>query len=153
MFIFLPFFFHLFCVPILGAAYVDIQASPNIIGSSNIQFTFTLNNAVITNTSYIQITYPNEFVLTSFFCPMSFPSSCHAEPNNAVLANVGGFTDLSSISFRFGYFSHVGTSNSTHNFQILIYGGIDPYTLTTQVKLVPHAISCNFSILFLTHFI
>ena len=145
MFNFLPFLLYLLCVPISGETTVDIQASHNIVGSSNILFTVTIHNPVISNYSYIEVEYPiSDFVSTSFYCSLS-PSSgsssqaCNTTDSkiNGITYTGGGYYDPSTIILYLGYFKHLGISNNTQSFQFKIYGGVDQYTISKQVQLIP----------------
>lgn len=151
MFIFLTFLFHLFLAPTLGVTSINVDASPrNIIGSVNMSFTVTISNPVISSTSTIAVTYPSDFVQTdgsNFFCYFIPPSAnlsaatCFKTGNSIVFYG-GGSYDPKQIVFKFGNFTHTGSSNITQNFQFFISGNVDPYTIYQQVPLVPFDTPC-----------
>ena len=136
-----------FCIS-LHSMTINITANPNLVGSDKIFFRITLNNANLSNNTYIQLQFPDDFSLRtdiSFYCSTSLlgigvlvsPTCSLSNSKNSIIIS-GGPYDPKLVVFSIGLFVHNGQTNNTGNFLFTFYeDGSQQYLLTTQVQLVP----------------
>lgn len=141
-------FFSFSISNVFPAPSIDITATPNLVGSTEIIFRVLLDGLTITKDSVFnaEILIPSEYTVSiksnSVYTKCFYEKGVYKDQSTCTPANnSASFTGVqdgaSQFIFYFGHYNHIGISNQTNDFEVTVTCGSTQYTFKKKANLVP----------------